>query len=68
MPDKIFFSSLHLEACDMGKFLSGAAFCLAISAALWVEFKVVVRCRNQNWCSMTEKTRISAKITLSRSL
>jgi len=68
MPDKIFFSSLRLEASDMGKILSGAAFCLAISAVLWVEFKAVVRRRNQNWCSVTEKTRISVKITLSRSL
>src|SRR5882762_6352402 len=68
MPDEIFFSSLCLEACDMGKISSDAAFCLAISAVLWVEFKVAVRCRNQNWCSMTEKTRISVKITLSRSL
>jgi hypothetical protein len=56
MPDEIFFSSLHLEACDMGKFLSGAAFCPAILVVLWVEFNVVVCCGNQNWCSMTEKT------------
>jgi len=68
LPDEIFFSLLRLEACDMGKILSGAAFCPAISAVLWVEFKVAVCRRNQNWCSITEKTRISAKITLSRSL
>jgi len=68
MPDEIFCSSLCLEACDMSKILSGAALCPAISAVLWVEFKAVVCSGNQKWCSMTEKTRISAKITLSRSL
>jgi hypothetical protein len=55
VPDEIFFSSLHLEACDMDKILSGAAFCPAISAVLWVKFKVAVCRRNQNWCSITEK-------------
>jgi len=68
MSDEIFFSSLRLEACDMDKISSGAALCPAISPALQVEFKAAVRCGNQNWCSVTEKTRISAKITLSRSL
>ena len=68
MPDEIFFSSLRLEACDMDKISSGAALCPAISPALQVEFKAAVRRGNQNWCSVTEKTRISAKITLSRSL
>jgi hypothetical protein len=55
MPDEIFFLSLRLEACDMGKFSSGAALCPAISAALWVEFKVAVHHGKQNWCSVTEK-------------
>jgi hypothetical protein len=68
MSDKIFCSSLHLEACDMGKISSGAVLCLAISAALWVEFKAMVCSGNQKWCFVTEKTRISAKITLLRSL
>jgi hypothetical protein len=60
MPDENFSLSLCLEACDMGKILSGATLCLAISTLLWVKFKVVVCCAsgshgNQNWCFVTEK-------------
>jgi hypothetical protein len=47
-PDKNFCSSLCLEACDMGKILSGAGLCLAISTVLGVELEMVVHSRNQN--------------------
>jgi hypothetical protein len=40
MPDENFCSSFCLEACDMGKFSSGAGLCLVISAVLGVEFEV----------------------------
>jgi hypothetical protein len=41
-PDKIFFLSLCLEACDTGKISSGAALCLAILAVLFIEFEAVI--------------------------
>jgi hypothetical protein len=46
----------------MSKFSSGATFCLAISAVLGVEFKVVVRSRNQNWCFVIENLKFQRKL------
>jgi len=46
----------------MSKFSSGATFFLAISAVLGVEFKAVVRSRNQNWCFVTENLKFQRKL------